>query len=304
MGPIPAIFVRLKPFQEKPETAIRAYRVAGCRFWTDTPLTALEAFREPRLPTKQLSSRVMPRASVGSAHVEGERQAEAWLGGARRLIRCGQVPDGHIVQAQSARFFVRDDGKWVELLERADHDSATTDLLLGPVLVLALALQRRWCLHGGAVIRHGAGVLFLGESGRGKSTIAAMLSAPESALRRLADDVVPVAMNGNLYSLPPFPQYKVPAAQQYAEFAPIVVEQIYVLEHGCESAPETRKLDPGAAALAIAEHTLMARLFPEPLLANHIRFCAQVAEKTEVTTLKYPHTARALDRVKRLIQRD
>lgn len=304
MGPTPAIFVRLTPFQESPETVIRAYRIAGCRFWIDTRLTALEAFREPRLRSKQFSSQIVPRVSVKNADSDAERQAEGWLGGVRRVIRCAQVAEGYVIQARAVRFFVRDDGKWIELLDRTDNDSELTDLLLGPVLVLALALQRRWCLHGGAVIQRGAAILFLGDSGLGKSTIAAWLSAPDSAMQRLADDIVPVAMNGILRSLPPFPQYKLPATQQYADFAPIAVAQIYVLERGSETAPVTRKLCAGTAALAVARHTLLARLFPEPLLAKHLKFCAQVAETAHVAALEYPHTQQSLDGLKQIIEHD
>ncbi len=304
MGPTPAIFVRLTPCQEKPDTVVRAYRIAGCRFWVDASLSALEAFREPRLQTKQFSAQVMPKVLVDNSDSTAERQAEGWVGGVRRAIRCGQVADGYVIQAAAVRFFVRDDGKWIELLDHPERNSDVTDLLLGPVLVLALALQRRWCLHGGAVIQHGAATLFLGESGFGKSTIAAWLSAPNSAMQRLADDVVPVAMNGALHSLPPFPQSNLSVAQQYADSAPIAVKQIYVLEPGSDNLPVTHALPAGAAALAVARHTLLARLFPESLLAKHLGFCAQVAETTKVTTLEYPHTQQSLDMLKQIIERD
>jgi hypothetical protein len=179
-----------------------------------------------------------------------------------------------------------------------------TDLLLGPVLVLALALQQRWGLHGGAVIQQGSAIVFLGESGFGKSTIAAWLSAPDSAMQRLADDIVPVAMNGLLHSLPPFPQFNLPGAQQYVDSTPIAVEQIYVLEPGTENTPVTHDLPAGTAALAVARHTLLARLFPESLLAKHFKFCAQVAETTDVAALEYPHTQQSLDMLKQIIERD
>ncbi len=301
---MPAIFVRLALAQENPDTVVRAYRIAGCRFWVDACLPMLEAFREPRLQTKQFSSQVMPKVAVDNMDASAERRAEGWVGGVRQAVRCGQVADGYVIQARALRFFVRDDGKWIELLDHPESNSEMTDLLLGPVLVLALALQRRWCLHGGAVIQQGAAILFLGESGFGKSTIAAWLSAPHSAMQRLADDVVPVAMNGSLQSLPPYPQFNLPVAQQYADSAPIAVEQIYVLEPGSENIPVTHELPAGAAALAVARHTLSARLFPESLLARHLEFCAQVAETTHITALEYPHNQQSLDMLMEIIERD
>jgi hypothetical protein len=304
VGPTPAIFVRLTPFQDNPDTVIRAYRIAGCRVWVDSCLTALEVFREPRLQAKQFSSQVMPKVTVQDTDSTAERQAEGWVGGVRQAVRCGQVADGYVIQSRDLRFFVRDDGKWIELLDHPESDSEMTDLLLGPVLVLALALQQRWCLHGGAVIQQGSAIVFLGESGFGKSTIAAWLSAPDSAMQRLADDIVPVAMNGLLHSLPPFPQFNLPGAQQYVDSTPIAVEQIYVLEPGTENTPVTHDLPAGTAALAVARHTLLARLFPESLLAKHFKFCAQVAETTDVAALEYPHTQQSLDMLKQIIERD
>ncbi len=304
MGPTPAVFVRLTPAQENPDTVVRAYRIAGCRLWIDACLTALDAFREPRLQTKKFSSQVMPKVAVDDTDFTAQRQVQGWVGGVRQAVRCGRVADGYIIQSGALRFFVRDDGKWIELLDHPEGDANMTDLLLGPVLVLALALQQRWCLHGGAVIQRGAAIVFLGESGFGKSTIAAWLSAPNSAMQRLADDVVPVAMNELLHCLPPFPQFNLPLAQQYADTTPVAVDQIFVLEPGSERIPVTREVPAGAATLAVARHTLLARLFPQSVLVRHLKFCAQVAEKTPVKALAYPHTEGSLDMLKQIIERD
>ncbi len=298
---MPNVFVRLAPFRQETESAVRAYHIAGCRFWIDADVPVLEAFRERRLPTPRFAARVLPRAPVDAARGAGERRVSGWVGGRREAVRCRQLADGYVIQVKSVRFFVRDDGKWIERLDPGPSDADTTHLFLGPVLVLALALQGRWCLHGGAVIREGSALVFVGESGLGKSTIAAELAGTRAAMRRLADDVVPVAMNGRLHSLPPFPQPKLSDAQQYAESAPVGVAHIYVLRPGTDETPVAHGLSAAEAALAVARHTVSAQLFPQALLAGHLAFCARVAETTRVTALEYPHTRESLDTLTEMI---
>ena len=88
--------------------------------------------------------------------------------------------------------------------------------MLGPVLLLALALQGRWGLHASAAA-HGAGVFrFLGESGVGKSTLAAGLAG---GWQPLADDLLPIRLPpSGPRILPRYPQLKV--AEQWAPRLP------------------------------------------------------------------------------------
>jgi serine kinase of HPr protein (carbohydrate metabolism regulator) len=65
--------------------------------------------------------------------------------------------------------------------------SATVEhLYLNQVLPLALSRQGKLVLHGSAVDIGGQGVAFLGESGRGKSTLAASFAT--EGTRFLTDD--------------------------------------------------------------------------------------------------------------------
>ena len=61
----------------------------------------------------------------------------------------------------------------------------------GTLLALQLYLRGRTVLHASAVERDGTAVAFLGHSGMGKSTLAALLCA--AGARVVSDDVVPVA---------------------------------------------------------------------------------------------------------------
>lgn len=204
----------------------------------------------------------------------------------------------------ATRYFVRDDGKWIERLSAGGSEPEATWVLLGPVLILALALQGCWCLHAGAVIRSGSGILFLGESGRGKSTLAARLTEACPQLTRLADDVLPVAMHDKLRGLPPFPQFKLMDSQQYTGFAPVGIDRIYVLRTGSVDKPATRALTASPAALALVQHTLGAGLFPENIMSKHLKFCSQVAQKERLFELGYPHTQASLATVQDIVDRD
>ena len=106
-----------------------------------------------------------------------------------------------------------------ERIRGVDPASTQDDLLiertvLGPVLLLALALQGRWGLHASAAA-HGAGVFgFLGESGVGKSTLVAGL-AGVGGWQPVADDLLPIRLPpSGPRILPRYPQLKV--AEQWA----------------------------------------------------------------------------------------
>lgn len=64
-------------------------------------------------------------------------------------------------------------------------------LTTGTLLALQLYLRGRTVLHASAVERDGTAVAFLGHSGMGKSTLAALLCA--AGARVVSDDVVPVS---------------------------------------------------------------------------------------------------------------
>ena len=68
------------------------------------------------------------------------------------------------------------------------------EVILGPALVLALALRGIWSLHASAAMFQDQTTVFLGESGQGKSTLAAYLSN-SPGWRLVADDILPVKID-------------------------------------------------------------------------------------------------------------
>jgi hypothetical protein len=184
------------------------------------------------------------------------------------------------------------------------------DTILGPVLILALALLGTWSLHASAAALDGEVVAFVGESGNGKSTLAAWLdtgSAP--AWRRIADDILPVEPGQHgVDVLPHFPQLKLPPDAQPSVGAPerMPVRAIYLLNRlpSSQTAPQTYALSGPEASLALARHTVAARLFDKALLANHMEFCSSAAGRVPVRSLGYAHDLNLLPVVQQHLETD
>jgi hypothetical protein len=171
----------------------------------------------------------------------------------------------------------------------ASHPT-TIETMLGPSLILALALQNSiYCLHASAVLINGQAIAFVGESGQGKSTLAHYLS---QTWQRLGDDILPIGVgdNAGIFTHPHFPQLKLPLIDQYPPSAPasIPLRAIFVLKKETTTV-STQRLSAVEATLLLIRHTVASRLFSPNLLAQHTAFCANVAQTVPVYQLSYPH---------------
>ncbi len=226
-------------------------------------------------------------------------------GGTSRAWRHEQGLRLHI--AGVGEFCVTADGVAVVALEPAIVGGALAETLLGPPLVLALAMQGVWCLHASAVTVDGRAVAFAGESGNGKSTLAASLNdAGGSDWRRLADDTLPVCRGSEgVAALPHFPQLKLPASEQHPVDAParLPLAGVFVVAPpDGERSVTVRLLTRRQATQALIRHTVAARLFDRPLLAAHLDFCAEAAARVPVWRLGYPHRRETLPQVRDAIR--
>jgi hypothetical protein len=189
-----------------------------------------------------------------------------------------------------------------------EHD-VFQEALFGPALILALALSDTWCLHASAVARHGRAVAFMGDSGRGKSTLAAFLARPAGGRwQRIADDILPITAGpAGLTASPHFPQLKLPLKARPSPDLPaqIPLAAVYLLEPVAaedhhESAARIEPLSRYQATVALIGHTVAARLFDKTLLARHTHFCADAA--VPVYRLTYPHRYDLLPQIAALIE--
>ncbi|WP_402467051.1 hypothetical protein [Isoptericola aurantiacus] len=83
-----------------------------------------------------------------------------------------------------------------------DVDEGMASILaVGTLCALLLTLRGRLVLHASAVEVDGAAIAFIGHSGMGKSTMAALMCA--DGARLLSDDVVPVDPADDVVTVPP-----------------------------------------------------------------------------------------------------
>jgi len=189
--------------------------------------------------------------------------------------------------------------------ESAELNETDRKILLGPVLVLALALQGSWSLHASAAIFGDKLVLFLGESGQGKSTLAGFL-ANEAGWRLAADDILPVTLGRDrLLAWPWFPQLKLPVQAQPGPGLPeqLPISKVCILTDADKDArSELHRLPVGKAVQVFLGHTAGTRMFPAELLHKHLDFCAMAGGRVPVYRLIYPHRWEALPAVKALLE--
>lgn len=232
-------------------------------------------------------------------------RTEGWVGGRQRLIEVCSANAGVLLRVDGAgEFFVDSKG---ETIGRTHSGKAPSQLeceiILGPALVLALALRSTWSLHASAAMFMGRVIVFLGESGRGKSTLAWYLSQC-AGWQLVADDILPVRMETSGVEVwPHFPQLKLPAEAQPSLGLPgkLPVGKVCILTP-TEGEPELKPLRTMQGVQALLRHTAGTRLFGPELLSAHLDFCTQAAGKLEVYRLSYPHRRSSLPLVKGLLE--
>jgi len=183
-------------------------------------------------------------------------------------------------------------------------------------------------LHASSVALDGGASCFLGASGWGKSTLAALLHARGHAL--VTDDVAAIDMAGSPRPrvLPGTPQLKLwpdalASLGEYAEALPRVhprlqkrvravepphpsepvpLRRLYVLAQA--PLPSIQPLGPQEALLELLRHSYGARTLQSVRREDHFRQCARLATQVPVRRLAAPHDLGALPALARLIEQD
>ena len=277
------------------------YRLAGRNFSLPYSLLELKPFEMPNvLPDP---AQFLPDLYSFSliSHTEG------WVGGSSRRVEVLISSMGYLLKiVDGCGFFISSDGKTITAIEsQPEVNPLGRETLLGPVLVFALALQNIWCLHASAVLYKESLIAIAGESGYGKSTLAAYLSLCPG-WRLAADDILPVQLTADgLIASPRFPQLKLPADSQPSVGFPeqVSLKNIVLLErHGGADVSGLVTLAPAQAVQCFLAHIAGTRMFGEYLLERHLYFSSQAAQQVATYRLPYPHHREALPKIRKYLE--
>ena len=230
-----------------------------------------------------------------------------------------------------ADFEVSADGASVQGFPAPGVTSATVEhLYLNQVLPLALSRQGKLVLHGSAVDIAGQGVAFLGESGRGKSTLAASFAT--EGTRFLTDDGLLLEWVGSrCMIIPSHPSIRLWEDSQdalvnaSAEMAPAVsftskarflagpgiafcdesrpLHRVFFLGEGDAQAPTIEPLRPAEALIELVKHSFLLDIEARDMLMRHFDDLTRLAELPIYFRLDYPRDYDALPAVREAIIR-
>jgi hypothetical protein len=277
-----------------------SYRVAGLTLLSDKPIQDLAPLRLEGAG-KDAGVTVSTEAFAASERIH---QDLGWIANDWRIVTAWWGPTGYRIRvAGVGELAVTSEGESVAVLAttRGCVQRLVEQTLLGPPLILALALRGIWSLHGSAVAKGGSVYAILGESGKGKSTLASFLGAEGTgAWERVGDDILPYALSPEgPMALPHFPQLKLPTEAHYGVHrtagAPLAGVFLLAPRGAEDRAPiAADPIDGRALTSALVRHTVASRLFTPALLQRHLHACAALARGVKGFRLSYPKRWSAL----------
>jgi hypothetical protein len=205
---------------------------------------------------------------------------------------------------------------------------AVEHLYLNQVLPLALSRQCKLVFHASAVEINGTAVAFMGESGKGKSTLAASFAT--SGARFLTDDGLMVeARDGNYHVMPSHPSIRLWLDSKTALIAPDTpsapaleftskarflagdriafcdsprpLRRMYFLGDGSAPALAFQRLAPTDALIELVKHSFLLDIEEQATLAAHFDELSALASLPIYYRLDYPRRYENLAAVREAI---
>jgi hypothetical protein len=246
----------------------------------------------------------------------------------------GSAPGDGVVHATAAEVILRwsvagtfrlQAGREITVEPRPGGDPAALRAhLLGPALALLLHQRGFLVLHASGAAVAGGAVLFLGSSGRGKSTAVAALHARGHPV--VADDVVAVDLaRGGIPAVPPgvphlrlWPDVLASLGETPGRLpigakrgvrplgggagGPRPLRRLYVLDDAEDFHVEP--LEGHAAVFALVEHAYIAPVLGRLGSAAHLAQCARLATAVPVRRLLRPRSLARLAELAAVVEAD
>jgi hypothetical protein len=201
-------------------------------------------------------------------------------------------------------------------------------LYLNQVLPLALSLLGKFVLHASAVEIGDGAVAFVGESGRGKSTLAASFAT--NGYRFLTDDGLVLERDGGECRVMPShpsirlwedseealicPDAPVAPAVQFTSksrfFAgkdiafceqPRRLRRVFFLGDGEQTRPVFERMSSGVALIELVKHSFLLDIEEQQMLASHFDELTDLLKRSIIYRLDYPRNYDDLARVREAI---
>lgn len=233
-----------------------------------------------------------------------------------------------IVYVKDMGIFLINDGKkivWIPAPQASEK--VVRFYLVGTVMAILLYQRQFLVLHGSVIDIDGEAVIFLGNSGDGKSTTAAALHT--AGYKLVNDDVAPITLGDHPAFLQPgFPQIKMSPETASAlgyDFAslalihpdqekrgyrpqhhnfsrsPLTIKRIYVLDYGAEF--DSQPIPASLATMELGRHSRPTTLYQRGD-ALHFFQCANLVKEQTIYRLQRPKDLQLLPKIADFISDD
>ncbi len=221
--------------------------------------------------------RVTQRTSGSLIEIEVED-----IGSMRICLKCNAMQTGTLLSAQA--------------------DEIRDEFELGPGLMLLLAHNDCYAMHASAIDISEGVLVFCGESGQGKSTLAKEL-ALVGGVKRLADDIVIWRLIEGVPHIYSFPQLKLDANDQAVFDAPKPIKGFYRLNtENDESGVSITEMNSAHQLIEAMRHTVVIRLYTESMQKGLIKALPLTLRSAPMQRLSYPKQMGSIDQVRELLE--
>lgn len=232
-----------------------------------------------------------------------------------------------VVYVRDTGVFLIDNGNKIVLIPAPEASAKVIRFyIVGTVMSILLYQRKFLVLHGSVINIDGEAVIFLGNSGDGKSSTAAALHAAGHKL--VNDDVAPITLSDRSAWLQPgFPQIKLSSETAETlgyDFAalpvihpqeskrgyrpqhnflrsPLKIKRIYVLTYGDKFA--STPISASLATMELSRHSRPTTLH-QPGDALHFFQCADLVKQQTLYRLQRPKELRLLPQITDFVNRD